>query len=123
MPLKLAADPRSIRIARHWVLDRAVTAGVPAPMVPVVELLATELVTNAILHGSLGQPITVTTCLTGRLFGLAVKDLSPDQPVLRQPDPSAPGGRGVMLVDMLSTNWGVEVLEPTGKSVWFRLTV
>ncbi|WP_298461312.1 ATP-binding protein [uncultured Cellulomonas sp.] len=123
MPLTLEPLASSVRVGRHWVLDQASTARVPQTALPVIELLAGEILTNAILHGSLGQPVTIKACLSDDLFGVAVLDRSPDHPLLLQPDTTAPGGRGIMLIDMLATEWGCHVLDSHGKSVWFQLAV
>jgi len=39
---------------------------------------------------------------------------------MAEPDPLAPLGRGVMLVDRLASRWGVEP-QCEGKVVWFEL--
>jgi hypothetical protein len=41
--------------------------------------------------------------------------------VLREADVRATSGRGIALIATLAAEWGVEVLEPSGKRVWFRV--
>ncbi|WP_298458458.1 ATP-binding protein [uncultured Cellulomonas sp.] len=123
MPLTLAPVASSVRVGRRWVLDQAATAGVQQPAMPTIELLTSEVLTNAIVHGSQGHPVVLHTCLNDDLFGVAVTDQSPDQPRRLQPAPTAGGGRGVLLVDLLATDWGCQALDPSGKSVWFLLSV
>ncbi len=107
-----------------------------------VELLVSELVTNAVVHG--GSLVTMDLDCEGP-DGIAVEvaDSSPTRPVARHPGPLEEGGRGMELVDLISDAWGVRDVEPPaplrlpglapglvpaamprqspGKVVWFRL--
>lgn len=82
-----------------------------------VLLVATELVTNAFLHG---QP-PVQFQLLGRLDGtplrIEVTDHGPALPQLREPDALAPNGRGLLLVAASTSSWGVETGRHS-KTVW-----
>jgi len=55
--------------------------------------------------------------------GIGVHDCGPDLPVEADaPDPQQPNGRGLLLVDTLSSRWGVTLSESEpGKTVWFEL--
>jgi len=45
-----------------------------------------------------------------------------DVPVVRDPPPTALGGRGVMFVDRLASSWGTSEEEgEAAKAVWFEL--
>jgi len=90
--------------------------------VPVVELLTSELVSNAVLHGPRQGWVTVRAVRRNSQFTVAVTDQSPDPPVVRTTDADVPGGQGMRLVDRLSNAWGVQ-LDATGKAVWFRLRI
>lgn len=82
-------------------------------------LLLSEVVTNAVRHGS--PPITTELeCRGTEGMHVRVSDASPGAPVVRQVDVEATGGRGMALVDLLSEQWGVEPGQ-AGKAVWFRL--
>ena len=85
-------------------------------------LLTTELVTNAIRHGS--GPITLLIeCVPHERIRVAVRDEGDGKPRLQHPDPADPsGGRGLLLVDAFSEAWGVDE-DARGKSVWFELDV
>jgi anti-sigma regulatory factor (Ser/Thr protein kinase) len=72
-------------------------------------LLASELVTNAVVHGA--PPVEIT-----------VGDAHPDVPQPRHAMREDEHGRGLLLVDRLSDRWGVDA-HPPGKSVWFELEV
>lgn len=79
-------------------------------------LVASELVTNAVLHA--GTDITVRVVEQGQDLRVEVADGSAEVPGLRIPSPAARSGRGLLIVEHFSERWGVE---PTasGKVVWF----
>jgi anti-sigma regulatory factor (Ser/Thr protein kinase) len=85
-----------------------------------VELLTSELATNALRHAA--SPLTVIVRYDGRAVRVEVGDGSPELPTSRSPGLSEPHGRGLMLIDALSSGWGVT---PTrdGKRVWFEVDV
>lgn len=80
------------------------------------ELLAWELVTNALRHTD--GPVAVLVVAHGARVRVEVVDSSRDHPLLRNPDPERDGGHGIELVDDLSVDWGEEELGD-GKAVWF----
>jgi two-component sensor histidine kinase len=82
------------------------------------ELLASELVTNAVTHGRGQVRILMEYDATG--LAITVSDDEPAQPVIPEEELSATGGRGLRLVDGLSSDWGITPCRP-GKGVWFRL--
>lgn len=116
------ADVQEIPRVRHWVVDRARACGAPEPVLGTVALLATEAVTNAVRHGPAGAPIDVDVRRGEGAVRVAVTDRSHAPPVLMHVGPTAPGGRGVMLIDRLAERWGVDP-EPDGKTVWFEVAV
>lgn len=71
------------------------------------ELVATELITNAWRHGE--GPITVTAELTDGFVYLRVCSRSLDIPqVDTDPDADESGGRGLLLISELTSEWGYE---------------
>ena len=85
-------------------------------------LLISELVTNSILHG--GPPIVLAIVCDGDGLHVRVRDGSRAEPVLADRGDHAESGRGITLVDLLSSTWGVEPVEDdygTGKETWFEL--
>lgn len=109
-----AAEPRSVGRARRMVAHRL--HDVPDEALDVVLLLTSELVTNAVRHGT--GPVRVHVAWGGGSVRVEVEDQSPEWPVVQALDRNALGGRGLILVDGLSSGWGVQARK-IGKSVWF----
>jgi hypothetical protein len=86
-------------------------------------LLVSELVTNAVAHGSAGPEATVLVegSLIGSCLGIEVTNHGPafDHAGDLPPD-SELGGRGLALVDALATRWGA-VHSGGYTTVWFEL--
>jgi anti-sigma regulatory factor (Ser/Thr protein kinase) len=115
----LESNDQAPRHARQ-LMSRVSCATHHATTLDVAQLLVSEVVTNAVLHGT--PPITLQiTCIEDVGLRVDVTDAAPSTPVLQHLGVAADHGRGVALMDMLSDEWGVEPLDP-GKRVWFRLT-
>jgi anti-sigma regulatory factor (Ser/Thr protein kinase) len=121
MELRLAAQRSAVRVARRWVVRCADAAAVPAAVVPVLELLTSELVANAVVHGPSDGVVTVRAEPRGGEFLVRVGDEAQGLPAVLDNGPDVPGGQGVRLVDTLATEWGVEMHRDGNKTVWFRL--
>lgn len=126
MPLNLDAlplepDPESVRRARVWVrevLSRLQREDIVGP----AELGVSELVTNAILHGT--PPISVRVRGTRDHPRVEIRDSSARPPSVNvemadQEHLLATFGRGLGLVASHAAAWGAE-LTPEGKVVWFE---
>lgn len=83
-----------------------------------VVLLVSEMVTNAIRYAV--PPVRLEIQADERDVVVAVRDGSPEPPAPRPAGDEAEGGRGMHLVDVLTSDHGVRVDEP-GKAVWARL--
>ncbi len=81
-----------------------------------VQLVVSELATNALLHA--GTPFTVTLCGGGGSVLLVVQDGSSSAPVHDTVSELETRGRGLTLVDALSHDWGVKSGDGPSKSVW-----
>lgn len=116
--VELPLDARAAARARRLVEEAHCDAH-GADVLDSAKLLVSEVVANAVRHGS--PPITIEVVCTGH-SGLEVRVSDGDEnaPVVRDADPEAEAGRGIALVDMLSDAWGVEPRQP-GKAVWFRV--
>jgi two-component sensor histidine kinase len=87
--------------------------------VDTVLLLVSELVTNAVKHAA--TPFDVTVSVTGEEVTVAVVDHDRRHPPqMRDPAPDDTSGRGLRIVEELSTSWGTEAVAGDGKRVWFR---
>ncbi|MDQ0992818.1 SpoIIE family protein phosphatase [Streptomyces sp. V3I7] len=82
-----------------------------------VELLVSEVVTNAVRYAS--RSITLRLLRTD-VLRCEVGDDVPQLPRLRQARATDEGGRGLYLVNRLARRWGATRLS-TGKVVWFEL--
>ncbi|EFL32646.1 regulatory protein [Streptomyces viridochromogenes DSM 40736] len=85
------------------------------------KILVSELASNATRHAT-GSIVRLTVTRTARnRVRVAVTDKSRTMPQVLEGDLLAESGRGLRLVDALSSNWGVIPL-PWGKSVWEEVT-
>ena len=100
------------RLLASWRLEPLVEEGD-------VELLATETATNAMRHA--GTDATVVVRYLGDRVRVEVGDGSTALPEARTPTVNEPGGRGLSLVEALSSGWGV-IETMGGKRVWFEVT-
>ena len=116
--VELPADQRAPSEARDFV--RRSACGDHAPeLVDEALLLVSEVVTNAVRHGT--PPVTLEMiCLGDDGLELRISDGSPERPRSKDFTDDGEGGRGLFLVDTISDAWGVEPGE-SGKQVWFRL--
>jgi anti-sigma regulatory factor (Ser/Thr protein kinase) len=80
------------------------------------QLLTSELVSNAIRHGS-GE-IEMRVRASPDQVLVEVWDQSVEEPKLLPLDPDRPGGNGMRVVEALAHQWGVTHF-PNAKSVWF----
>jgi anti-sigma regulatory factor (Ser/Thr protein kinase) len=83
-----------------------------------VELMVSELSTNAVKHARTAFNITVVT--SEDAVRVEVNDKDEQAPVLRHPAPTDMGGRGLVIVHALADDWGVDVHDGD-KTVWFSL--
>jgi anti-sigma regulatory factor (Ser/Thr protein kinase) len=109
------------RIARRLIAVH--TEAFPESMRDDAEVLISELVTNAVLHGRPAITVELTTSATA--VRVAVHDTSPTLPELSVHIPSRgqETGRGLLIVDALCSDWGITASEDTpGKTVWCELS-
>ncbi|HUR78978.1 MAG TPA: response regulator [Acidimicrobiales bacterium] len=114
-----AATPASARQARSDLRD-VLEAKVAENTLDVVELLTTELVINSVEHT--GTRATVIAEVHRDKVRVAVSDEGPGVPARRAASAAEETGRGLLIVDSLAQNWGVD-RQPRGKTVWFEVGV
>jgi hypothetical protein len=114
--LDLEPAPGSARTVRRWL---AATFA-DHPRLAELQLCATEVVTNAVIHA--GTPFSVTVHQLGSRIRVAVSDSSPVWPQRRPHRSTAPRGRGLQLIEALTAAWGTDAVAG-GKVVWFDLDV
>jgi serine phosphatase RsbU (regulator of sigma subunit)/anti-sigma regulatory factor (Ser/Thr protein kinase)/uncharacterized protein YigA (DUF484 family) len=114
----LGEKPDAVPMARRFV--REVLVGEPTAIVEDAELIVTELVTNAVLHGK--SPATLRVRQLPGCIRLEVEDAGRDLPVRMRTSHEAMTGRGLGMVAALGTAWGVDPADSGGKVVWAELT-
>ena len=125
------AHPASVRRARHVVAEALPHVLRPA-LSDSLALLTSELVTNAIRHGTRPEDDDLVELVLWPADGhywLAVSDPGNGSgadlrtPVLTHPDAGSETGRGLVLVDHLATAWTVRPRPACGTSVIAGLPV
>ncbi|MBK5222179.1 MAG: response regulator [Acidimicrobiia bacterium] len=112
LPADLHAAGAARRFIREHLSDR------DDEVVAAVELLVSELVTNAVVHASSAPRVDIR--IAPDAARVEVHDDDPTLPEMRTPSPEATGGRGLLLLDRIATRWGSEIRH-SGKIVWFEL--
>ncbi|WP_326829290.1 ATP-binding protein [Streptosporangium sp. NBC_01810] len=117
--------PQSAGAARKWVVD-LLAGQASTEVMETLELLVSEVVTNAIVHSDSRKPgglVTVCAGLVENMIHIEVIDDGSviSVPAMRQADDDSPGGRGLGWVDFLATAWGTHHDEEMGRVVWFQL--
>ncbi len=117
-------DPAAVAAARRFVQETLISWGLSFADDRVADavLLASELVTNAIVHA--GTPVQLTCRLDGATVEVSVLDRHPARVIPDPPSAAAdvdrPSGRGLLLPVALSSSWGVTYAS-AAKVIWFRL--
>lgn len=106
---------------RARTLTEPLVVDADATMREDVLLMVSELMTNAVEHGSgPGEPIVLSVSIAPRLLRVTVTDRTVAPPVLRHVSADRIDGRGMSIIDQLADRWGVDVTD-CGKSVWFEM--
>ncbi|MFF9282641.1 SpoIIE family protein phosphatase [Streptomyces griseosporeus] len=115
-------DPEALTGARHMIRAAVHTWGA-RDRADEIELVADELITNALMHTE-GAAVVTLRVLTGaeRRLRVEVEDSSSALPRRREAGESGVSGRGLLLVDLLTDVWGVEA-RGGGKCVWCEFAV
>ena len=119
--VRLATGPAAAAEARRRVRDAIRSWQVPVDLDAAL-LLTSELVTNAVRHEAGQGPrpsCSSSACSSGRLR-VDVHDTSRSLPAVAEVPADAETGRGLLLVETLSDEWGF-YRTPAGKAVYFTL--
>ncbi|MGW0608806.1 SpoIIE family protein phosphatase [Streptomyces sp. NPDC002640] len=115
---ELPDDPRSAKDARRAVAEVTARWGLEE-LAPTVELIVSELVTNAVryAHGT----ITLRFIRAETLI-CEVSDSNTAAPHLRIAKETDEGGRGLYMVGLMARSWGARQTTD-GKTIWADLTL
>lgn len=114
----LPCDPTSASAARRFATE-ALQEWADEDVCDVVELLLSEVVTNALLHA--GSDVEICVIREPDGVRVEVADQSAALPAQRHWAGDASTGRGLALVDALAAGWGVDHSADGGKVVWFTV--
>ncbi|GCB47582.1 ATP-binding protein [Streptomyces sp. NL15-2K] len=124
--LYIPNDPLAVPICRRTLRLILTAYGLPH-LTEAAELLATELVTNAVQHTK--GPAAIKLRAEGAVLRIGVWDADPTPPLpSRNSAPDAETGRGLSLVRDCADTWGwvqqrdVKNIVGTGKYIWCELT-
>lgn len=117
----LESTPFRLADMRRWM--RACMFGRRSALVEDAALLVNELATNADQHGGGATELRVSFPSGRDVMRLEVDDTSTTTvPRQRDHSPKALGGRGLVLVDAVSSAWGV-INRKGHKTVWAELAL
>jgi len=118
--IRLQPVPGDVRLARAFCATAAGEAYGPDcdDLIDDAEMVASELVTNAIRAGAIWIELEVQT--DGGALRIAVVDDAPGEVTPRLPRAFDTNGRGLHIVGAIARQWGVEALS-AGKRVWAEL--
>ncbi|MFF8905270.1 SpoIIE family protein phosphatase [Streptomyces olivaceoviridis] len=115
-------DPEALTRARHMI-RAAVRAWGAHGLADEIELVAGELITNALTHTEGSATVTLRALDGGdRRLRIEVEDGSSALPRRRDAGETGVSGRGLVLVERLSDSWGVQA-RGGGKAVWCEFRV
>ncbi|MEU5643190.1 ATP-binding protein [Streptomyces milbemycinicus] len=122
--LHVPHDPRAVRVARASLRTALTTHELPE-LIDRAELLASEMLTNAIVHAE-GEADLRLKWYAERLR-MTVWDTSATPPNRRQIHPDSECGRGLQLLDLLADSWNHfpltgELWGPVSKVVWCEIS-
>jgi histidine kinase-like protein len=126
-----AAEPATPHAAREFTRE-VLRQWDLCVIYPDASVVVSELVTNALCYGarvaappqdSDRGPVDLTLWQRASYLICVVADGSPEPPVLQPVDPTAEAGRGLQVVQALSSSWGWTMLGGRQKAVWAALSL
>ena len=113
-PARQLFEPAPSSVARARLFARGLHDDLPETVRARLELVVSELATNAIVHAESRFEVAV---LPGPPIRVEVTDASFQPPVMEPATVDFTSGRGLRLVAACADEWGYDLL-PTGKVVW-----
>jgi hypothetical protein len=113
----LPDDLTAPRLARRTVTAHLDCWGAP-DLTEAAQACVSELCTNALMHSSTGARLVMS--VDDRRAVVLVQNGGTGQVRRVEPDDDGVGGRGLLLVEALSTDWGWQT-GAEGTTVWFEL--
>lgn len=123
--LELPDTPSSVALARAFVVSNLEYWSAPGPAIEEARLLVSEMTTNALHPNHAFHPdaarigLQISSGPDDRLR-IEVRDHNPKVPEMRNPSADDENGRGLIIIDALSADWGHFWAEGA-KTVWVEL--
>jgi anti-sigma regulatory factor (Ser/Thr protein kinase) len=119
--LTIAGKPAAVGQARHELRATLAGWGIEEDVAETVALCMSELVTNAVVHAASGCQVQVIN--DAGTVTVEVRNPGPGPDIARPDgrDPLRVHGRGLQLVDALTSRWGSS-RDSSGFNAWFVLT-
>ena len=129
--LGLIPVPESARAAREFTVA-TLNEWHLGPLIEDAVVIASELATNAILHGTPAATratakgaeracVELSWCLQASRLICMVTDQAGTPPAMAAQDPEAESGHGLQIVGALAVAWGWTILSTGEKAVWAAL--
>ncbi|MGW2885180.1 ATP-binding protein [Streptomyces griseoruber] len=117
----VAAAVDAVPAARRQVVLLAQDLGLPLSdqVLETVELLAGEVIANAVLYTDASCSVSVTRA--DERLRVEVTDTNTWLPNAVEAGPNDESGRGLLIVNAMADAWGTDP-EPSGKTTWFEIT-
>ncbi len=116
----LGDEPDAVPSARRLASKALLEESWPTSVISDVEMVVTELTSNALMHA--GAPVELRVGQGGTGVRVEVQDNSPVAPVRPLAGTDAMTGRGLALVSAVAHRWGVHPVSG-GKVVWAELAL
>lgn len=115
----LPCEVSSVSDARWALRSMLEEAGSTVDQSDAAAMVITELLANAIVHSEhRTEYVDVVVQSSAEQIHIEVTDHNPQPPVAREISVDAPSGRGLTIVDALSSAWGWDRIEGDRKRVW-----
>lgn len=121
--LVLEPAPRSVAVGRRWAVREALRAHADPETARTLELLTSEVLTNAVVHTRGDRRIAVHAARHDDCLRVEVTDPDPTLPLVQPLHVGRPGGNGMRIVAALAAHWGIDLHPGVGKTVWFETRV